>query len=152
MALTECHSNLLAQHVSDLVLDGVFPHQLESRVWLIFPNANFRKGDGDRTVAERIPPCHGDRQKPLRQRRPSIGTGPDQRRTTHLCGVYDRLVARRAKLSDRNCGDSPHSCGRHHRRTATADPLGTCSRPQRPMPCGSGKKFKHCHGAPKSLH
>jgi hypothetical protein len=55
-------------------------------------------------------------------------------------------------LSDRNCGDSPHSCGRHHRRTATADPLGTCSRPQRPMPCGSGKKFKHCHGAPKSLH
>jgi len=47
------------------------------------------------------------------------------------------------------------------RRAPAGDTIGDTRRPihkmpvpgrNDPCPCGSGKKFKYCHGAPKSLH
>jgi hypothetical protein len=45
-------SYLLAKHIGDLAMDGILSHQLELRVWLLFPNRDFGKRDVDRPIPE----------------------------------------------------------------------------------------------------
>jgi hypothetical protein len=45
-------SYLLAKHIGDLAMDGIFSHQLELRVRLLFPNRDFGKRDIDRPIPE----------------------------------------------------------------------------------------------------
>ena len=106
---------------------------------------------------------------------PLIEARPDWFEIIHLYGTksgWDRLkelvdahedaIARHQVFVDMIApGCTQHSCvlacspcsrSRSHSRSATADPQDSLGR-NNLCPCGSGKKFKRCHGAPsKTAH